>query len=68
MTRLSADGDGQEARLLAAVTAAVQAYLDDEAQVSGFRGSRPLNKWKTAPWRVMRGGVPLLSLSWRYTN
>ena len=68
MTRPSADGDGQEARLLAAVMAAVQAYLDEEAQASGFRGSRRLSKWKTTPWRIMRGGIPLPSLSWRNTN
>jgi hypothetical protein len=43
---------------MAAVIAAVQAYLDEEASATRSRSSRRLSRWKTAPWQTFRGRDP----------
>jgi hypothetical protein len=50
-------GGRQRAGTLAAVVAAVQAYLKDEGRAGRPEGKK-LSAWKTAQWRIMRGGMP----------
>ena len=50
---------------MAAVIAAVQAYLDHEARGSHARGHRRRTAWKTAAWLPLRGGTPGRDLSWK---
>ena len=51
---------------LAAVMAAVQAYLGEEARAARPHGAARLGPWKTAPWRMVRGGGAQSNRSWRH--
>ena len=64
MTDATYDTSAPTAGTLAAIIAAVEAYLEDEAR-SELRGPRRLNEWKTVPWRMIRGDVDLLHRTWR---
>ena len=68
MTDLAAGEESQAAKTMAAVMAAVQAYLDEEARAISFQGPTALNAWKTEPWPTTRGERPRRSRSWRRGN
>ena len=53
------------AKTLAAVMAAVEAYLEQESDSPPDESLRLLSPWKTEPWRVLRGGGVAVKPSWR---
>ena len=63
-------------KLVAAVTAAVQAYLDEEPSSAEEQGAKGISTWKLAAWRSLSARKPaarrslvdrrlLRGLSWR---
>lgn len=64
MTQPSHNPGTLDPRVLAAVVAAVQAYLEQEASAASPQPSRTLNAWKLAAWRMVRG-ADAHHLSWR---
>ena len=56
--------NGLDPRLLAAVMAAVQAYIDEEGEERKPRSTR-LNAWKLAAWQPLRGRAHPLDTGWR---
>ena len=61
MTELAPDG---QAKTLAAVIAAVQAYMDEEERHPLPEGTQRLSTWKTAPWLMWRGTGGGRASSW----
>ena len=57
--------NGLDPKLLAAVLAAVQAYIEDEEVAAMQPPSRRLSAWKRAPWHPMRTSTHPLDVSWR---
>ena len=52
----------RDAGTIAAVMAAVQAYLAEEEDAAGAlkpEWDRRLSAWKTVPWQPIRGSIPL---------
>ena len=58
MIEITGPGEAASAKTLAAVMAAVQAYLDDERRATDAPKTNTLAAWKTAPWEFLRGEVP----------
>ena len=63
MTAPSSNGTARDSRTMAAVIAAVQAYLDEEARDESPRASVGLSAWKKAPWLMWRGSPGPTTLS-----
>ena len=57
--------NGLDPKLLAAVLAAVQSYIEDEEAAAMHPPSRRLNAWKLAAWHPMRSRTHPLDLGWR---
>ncbi len=57
--------NGLDPKLLAAVLAAVQAYVEDEQAASKLPPSRRLSSWKFAAWHPMRSRTHPLDMGWR---
>ena len=57
--------EAQDTKTIAAVMAAVQAFLDQEASVASSTAPRRLSPWKTAPWHMLAGGGWLAHTSWK---
>ncbi len=57
--------NGLDPRLLAAVMAAVQAYVEDEEKEAREPRSTRLNAWKLASWQPLRGRAHPLDTGWR---
>jgi len=57
--------EGRSSKLMAAVMAAVDAYLADEASRARLR---PSLAWRMAAWRPMRTGEPGADATWRGRN
>lgn len=57
--------NGLDTNLLAAVLAAVQAYVDDEEAAAQALRSRRFNAWKLAPWQPMRRRTHSLDVGWK---
>ena len=68
MTEQASDGNSREAKPLAAVMAAVQAFLDEEEHTSSSSDTGSLGAWKSAAWPVMRGSGLVRTLSWKHTG
>ncbi len=64
MTQSSHNPGTLDPRVLAAVMAAVQAYLEQEARAASPQPSRRLSAWKLAAWRMVQG-ADAHYLSWR---
>ena len=60
------DGRAPDAKTMAAIMAAVQAYIAGEARDTLPSRPSAISAWKTAPWGVLRGGAPRRALSWRH--
>ena len=58
------DGRMPDARTMAALMAAVQVYLEDEATEVPVRHDPRLGAWKTATWGAFRAGDPRRRGSW----
>ena len=54
-----------EATTVAAVIAAVEAYLEAEASESPAPEPAGRSRWKAAPWEVMRGSTVRALSPWR---
>ena len=65
MTESSGDYLPKDARTMAAVMAAVQAYLDDESSPATSGATLRLSPWKMAPWQALRDDRHLLTGNWR---
>ena len=52
-------------KLLAAVLAAVQAYIEDEQTAAKLPPSRRLSSWKLAAWHPVRSRTHPLDMGWR---
>ena len=65
MTTPSPNGRLHDSRTVAAVIAAVQAYLDEEAHDGPPQASAGLSEWKRAPWLMWRGSPAPTTLSWK---
>ena len=57
--------NGLDPKLLAAVLAAVQSYIEDEEAADMQPQSRRLNAWKLATWHPMRSRTHPLDMGWR---
>ena len=57
--------NGLDPKLLAAVLAAVQSYIEDEEAADMQPQSRRLNAWKLAAWHPMRSRTHRLDMGWR---
>ena len=57
--------NGLDPKLLAAVLAAVQAYIEDEQAAAMQPPSRRINAWKLATWHPMRSRTHPLDIGWR---
>ena len=57
--------NGFDPKLLAAVLAAVQAYIEDEQAAAKLPPSTRLNSWKLAAWHPMRSRTHPLDMGWR---
>ena len=65
MTGVPGEGMAGGPRTMAAVMAAVQAYMDEEARLHGPPAARKLSAWKRASWRTFRGDSHSRSWSWK---
>ena len=65
MTESPGDYLPKDARTMAAVMAAVQAYMDDESSPATSGATSQLSPWKTAPWQALRDDRHLLKGTWR---
>ena len=54
-----------DAKTLAAVIAAVEAYLEAEARERAAPEPSGRSRWKAAPWEVMRGSAVRTLSPWR---
>ena len=54
-----------DARTVAAVIAAVEAYLEAEARERPAPEHSGRSRWKAAPWEVMRGSTARALTPWR---
>ena len=54
-----------DATTLAAVIAAVEAYLEAESRESAAPEPLGRSRWKAAPWEVMRGSAGRALSPWR---
>ena len=57
--------NGLDPKMLAAVLAAVQAYIEYEEVAAMQPPSRRLNAWKLTAWHPMRSRTHALDLGWR---
>ena len=57
--------NGLDPKLLSAVLAAVQAYIEDEEVAAMQSPSRRLSAWKLAGWHPMRSRAHQLDTGWR---
>ena len=61
----------RDAGTIAAVMAAVQAYLAEEEDAAGAlkpEWDTRLSAWKTVPWQPIRGSVPHHGPSWKQAS
>ena len=58
------DGRMPDARTVAALMAAIQVYLEDEATEVPVQHAPGLSAWRTATWGVFRAGDPRRHDSW----
>ena len=58
----------RDPRKVAAIIAAVQAFLNDEATAQQRRRLPTLSAWKTASWRMVRGREPAPRPSWKHAG
>ena len=54
-----------DARIVAAVIAAVEAYLEAESRERPAPEPSGRSRWKAAPWEVMRGSSARAPAPWR---
>ena len=64
MTEAFPGSNGRKARIMAAVMAAVQAYLEEEAYSAGPRATGPISAWKMAARTQARNEPLVRPLSW----
>ena len=59
------DAGRDDADTIAAVIAAVEAYLEAEARERSAPEPLGRNRWKAAPWEAMRGSAARAPSPWR---
>ncbi len=57
--------NGLDPKMVAAVLAAVQVYIEDEQAAAKLPPSRRLSSWKLAAWQPMRSRPHPLDMGWR---